>query len=321
MHPPVPELSCRRKISPQGRTAAEVAVSQGREPQASFLGFCIPHLLSELTCGERAPQQKFRRLHPRSRRTLGSLRPTESSCMTLWQSERGQWEWRRRASLGNAPESVGGVSRDSDPAPKHCDSLDCAVWRLTRWHRCLGNRFQQLSQQLVNQQQTFQQSLVMQRQQSQAQVDTLTNLGAAQVAKTTYDARDIQTKAFFGEEPISESDSQPVAPRENSVDMANFNTQLHRDVVSLMEECTEGFEIVRDTKTEVELDTWRRPNHKYDPRHPLRNIQLLERLLAPSQGCCSDVVASMTGGHLFVFSAACSCEWQPVFSHLCSMLF
>ena len=36
----------------------------------------------------------------------------------------------------------------------------------------------------------------MERQQSQAQVETLTNLGAAQVAKTTYDARDFQTETF-----------------------------------------------------------------------------------------------------------------------------
>ena len=36
----------------------------------------------------------------------------------------------------------------------------------------------------------------MKRQQSQAQMETLTKLGAAQVAKTTYDARDFQTKAF-----------------------------------------------------------------------------------------------------------------------------
>ena len=55
---------------------------------------------------------------------------------------------------------------------------------------------QQLSQELVNQQQMFQQGLEMQRQQSQAQMETLTNLGAAHVAKTTYDARDFQTKAF-----------------------------------------------------------------------------------------------------------------------------
>ena len=54
----------------------------------------------------------------------------------------------------------------------------------------------QLSQQLVNQQQMCQQSLEMQRQQSQVQMETITNLGAAQVAKTTYDARDFQTKAF-----------------------------------------------------------------------------------------------------------------------------
>ena len=36
--------------------------------------------------------------------------------------------------------------------------------------------------------------------------------------------------------------------------MANFNMQLHGDLVSLMEECTEGFEIVCNTKTEVKLD-------------------------------------------------------------------
>ena len=57
-------------------------------------------------------------------------------------------------------------------------------------------QLQQLSQQLVNQQQMFQQSLEMQRRQSQAQMETLTNFGAAQVAKTTYDARDFQTKSF-----------------------------------------------------------------------------------------------------------------------------
>ena len=45
-------------------------------------------------------------------------------------------------------------------------------------------QLQQLSQELVSLQQMFQQSLEMQRQQSQAQMETLTNLGAAQVAKT-----------------------------------------------------------------------------------------------------------------------------------------
>ena len=47
----------------------------------------------------------------------------------------------------------------------------------------------------------------------------------------------------------------------------------------LMEECTEGLEIMRNTKTEVGFDAWRRLNHKYDPRNPLRNTQLLEKLL------------------------------------------
>ena len=70
--------------------------------------------------------------------------------------------------------------------------------------------------------------------------------------------------------------------------MAKVNMQLHGDLVSLMEECTEGFEIVRNTKTEGGLDAWRRLNHKYDPRNLLRNM-----LLAPTQVGYSDVVASM----------------------------
>ena len=61
-------------------------------------------------------------------------------------------------------------------------------------------QLQQLIQQLVNQQQMFQ-GLEIQRQQSQAQMESLTNLGAAQVAKTTYDARDSQTKTFFSFAP------------------------------------------------------------------------------------------------------------------------
>ena len=50
---------------------------------------------------------------------------------------------------------------------------------------------------------------------------------------------------------------------------------------------------MRNTETEVGLDAWRRLNHKYHPRNPLRNIKLLERLLAPSQVGDSDVVPSM----------------------------
>ena len=133
--------------------------------------------------------------------------------------------------------------------------------------------------------------------------------------KTTYDTRDFLTKAFNrmkgfkGDEKawpdwrckfrveasrlfwqaaaildwaedrydstISESDIQQDASKEKWVDMANFNVQLHGDLVSLTVECTEGFKSVRNTYAEVELDAWRRLNHKYDPRNLLRNIQLL----------------------------------------------
>ena len=95
------------------------------------------------------------------------------------------------------------------------------------------------------------------------------------------------------DQPISESDIQRVLAKKNWQDMRNFNMQLHGDLVFLMEECIEGFEIVRNTKTEVCLDAWRRLNHKSDPRNPLGNIQLLEKLFAPSQTGYSDVVASM----------------------------
>ena len=75
------------------------------------------------------------------------------------------------------------------------DSHSRATWRLNRWRRCLGNSNRQ---QLVNQPQMFQQSLEMQRQQTVSSSDgkTLANIGAAQAAKMSHDARDFQTKAF-----------------------------------------------------------------------------------------------------------------------------
>ena len=200
---------------------------------------------------------------------------------------------------------IGGI----EVRERHTQLCDMATEQMAQMFRQL----QQLSQQLVNQQQSaFHQSLDMQRQQSQGQMETFTNLGAAQVAKTTCDARDFQTKTFTkmkgfkGDENawpdwrfkfrveasrclrqaaaildwaedrydqlVSESDIQQVAAKENWAEMTNFNVQLHGDWVSLMEEGTEGFEIVRNPKTEVDLDEWRRLNHKYDPRNPLRNV-------------------------------------------------
>ena len=92
-------------------------------------------------------------------------------------------------------------------------------------------------------------------------METLTNLGAAQVAKTTYDARVSKMKGFKGDEkawpdwrykfrveasrcfrqgedshgqPISESNIQQVAARETWAYMATFNMQLHGGLVSLI---------------------------------------------------------------------------------------
>ena len=50
---------------------------------------------------------------------------------------------------------------------------------------------------------------------------------------------------------LGQTSNKLLCVRENWPDMANFNMQLHGDLVSLMEECTEGFEIVRNTETEV----------------------------------------------------------------------
>ena len=71
------------------------------------------------------------------------------------------------------------------------------------------------------------------------------------------------------DQTIYESD---IHARENWAEMANYNMQLHGDLVSFVEECTEGFEAVRNTKTEVGLDAWRRLNHKYDPRQPIEKL-------------------------------------------------
>ena len=84
--------------------------------------------------------------------------------------------------------------------------------------------------------------------------------------------------------------------------MANFNMQPHGDLVSLMEDCTEGFEIARNTKTEVGLDAWRRLNHKCDPRKPLRNIQLL-------RGCSRHRMLAVQTWLQAWRDSSKSCEW------------
>ena len=135
---------------------------------------------------------------------------------------------------------------------EHRDSHSCPVWRLNKWHRYL--QLPRLSQQLLDQQQMFQQSLEMQRQQSQVRTESLTSVGAAQVAKDEKAWPDWRckfrveaTRCFRQaaaildwaedrrDQPISESEIQHVAAKENRVDMANFNMQLHGDLVSPME--------------------------------------------------------------------------------------
>ena len=122
----------------------------------------------------------------------------------------------------------------------------------------MSEQFQQLSQQLSDQQEMLQQILETQEHQSRVHYETLINLGTAQIAKTTSDAHDLQTKAFSemrgvkGDEnawsgwvykfriepagcfrqvaaildwaenrhdqPISESDIRQIAPRETEAD-------------------------------------------------------------------------------------------------------
>ena len=60
----------------------------------------------------------------------------------------------------------------------------------------MPEQLQQLGQQLSDQWEMQQQIQETQRRQSQVQMETLINLGAARIAKTTSDAHDFQMKAF-----------------------------------------------------------------------------------------------------------------------------
>ena len=83
LHPPVPRV----EGGVAERTAAEAAGSRSPEPQCSLLGVNIPRFTSEPSTGSR-------RLHPRFRRTLEHLRPTETSCKPSWLAVTAPiWEW------------------------------------------------------------------------------------------------------------------------------------------------------------------------------------------------------------------------------------
>ena len=190
-----------------------------------------------------------------------------------------------------------------------------------------------MNQQMTAQQQLMQQTLEMQRAQTEAQLSALKDLGTVQVAKAAQETRDHHTKAFtkvkpfkgdvnawadwrykfrveaskafkdakaildWAEEqydkPISSADVATEASRRGFNEMLSLNMQLHGDLVSLMEDGTEGFEIVRNSHEEVGLDAWRRLNHRFDPMNPLRNLQLLEQLIQPPQAKFEDVVAGI----------------------------
>ena len=110
-------------------------------------------------------------------------------CATWWRSCSVEFLWSWLLSSGFRCGLLWSGSRDA-----------WIVGMATKQMAQMLAQLQRLSQQLVNQQQMFQQSLEMQRQQSQAQMETLTSLGAAQVAKTTYDARDFSDESVFQDE-------------------------------------------------------------------------------------------------------------------------
>ena len=197
-----------------------------------------------------------------------------------------------------------------------------------------STQLQQLNQQLVNQQRMFQQSLEIQRQQSQAQLGTLTNLGAAQVSKTTYGARDFQAKAFSkmkGFKGVMRTPgrtggaSSVLKLRGACIMQLRFWIGLRTDTINRFPKRTLDQLLRRRTGVTWQISTcsftviwflsWNSAlrvlkicalpklkwdlmrgnllSHKFDPRNPLRNIQLLEELLAPTQVGYSEVIARM----------------------------
>ena len=181
----------------------------------------------------------------------------------------------------------------------------------------------QLVQELQRQNTLMEQRVNQQQQLMQQQYEALRDLGTAQVARAAQDSKESHVKAFtkikpfkgdanqwadwrykfraeacksfkdaklvldWAEEhydkPISASDVSTEAGIHQYADMISMNQQLHSDLVSLMEDGTDGFEIVRNSAEDVGLDAWRRLNHRFDPMNPLRILQMLRKLLRPSQ--------------------------------------
>ena len=193
-----------------------------------------------------------------------------------------------------------------------------------------GNAQQQMEQRMVE---MMQATVETQRAQTQAQIDALSDLGTAQMAKAAADSNEKHTKAFskvkvfkgdaltwadwrykfrveasksfkdakaildwveqHHDHPILAPDVGTAAAHHGWRDMESLSMQLHGDLVALMEEGSEGFEIVRNSSEEVGLDAWRRLNYRFDPTSPLRNLQMLEKLIAPPQVGFGEVVKAV----------------------------
>ena len=84
-----------------------------------------------------------------------------------------------------------------------------------------------------------------------------------------------------GEEAIDDTDIVNLKIEHPGVE--KFNSQLHALLVSLTTRGTEAFEIVRNSKKNYGLDSWRRLACKYSPNSPQAQMQQLKRILHPPQ--------------------------------------
>ena len=87
--------------------------------------------------------------------------------------------------------------------------------------------------------------------------------------------------ASLGEEPVTLEKVEEEMQRHRSA--GDLNLQLHAVLVSLTTMGTAAFDLVKNTKTSLGLDAWRRLVRKFDPNNPVANLRLLRKILRPSQ--------------------------------------
>ena len=101
----------------------------------------------------------------------------------------------------------------------------------------------------------------------------------------------LDTAAGCGELMIDDAKVADIVSRYPSAEAINQN--LHAILISLTNQGTTAFDLVKGTKKSLGLEAWRKLSRKFDPNNPVANLRLLRKILRPNVANNENLISSI----------------------------